>query len=225
MTGTEAMGLRLKSDFTDCYDHHFAGSFREDLPHWERMSRTKRTRRSDHLLMEKVGIPVVPNGPLCDFRGSEKVVVYLDPLAHCGEHKVVEYVDAIDVDPRTHCSQFISKTNGVSFRLLMAGRLFYATQQWSSRGLEWRSNVEPEHERVGTGLPGAGFRYGEAMEWIETLQDLLCEPLIAIDFVQGAKGWLAVDLNTAPGIRGTPPEGDSKEIADMIANRWRELYR
>lgn len=48
---SDPVDLRLSSPFREPYDHHFAGSWRTDLPLWRRDPVATRTRREDHALL------------------------------------------------------------------------------------------------------------------------------------------------------------------------------
>jgi D-alanine-D-alanine ligase-like ATP-grasp enzyme len=73
----------------------------------------------------------------------------------------------------------------------------------------------------------------KAMRAVERLSCKLAAPLLAVDFVDdGGDEPVAIDLNTAPGIAGTPVEHElpgvgvnAAVMAQAIAGRWREVSR
>lgn len=72
---SDALPLRLVSDFHEPYDHHFASRHREDLPIWRRWSRTARTRSDDHRLLVAAGLSVPQVGRLETFREAAAAAV------------------------------------------------------------------------------------------------------------------------------------------------------
>jgi hypothetical protein len=219
--------LRLVSDFVDGYDHHFAGSHREDLPVWRRWSRTTRTRADDHRLLVAAGLVIPGVGRLDTWQPDATVVAYTDPRAHRGEGKVrgtAADLLASGVPPRTYCTAWIGPPNGGrSTRVLGIGRMFWWLTYLARLG-EWRSNVDSRVFLADDYPTPDPHLFHEA---IGRLQRMLGEPLVAVDFVQSGSGLVAIDLATAPGVplevvdRSPIPPG--LDVAQCIAARWREL--
>lgn len=229
--------IRLVSDFHDFYDHHFAGSFQKDLPVYERWSDpTPRDRAEDHRLLRAAGLEAPVGRPLVDWSTDAALVAYTDPCAHRGAGKLrgtIGELRAKGVHPEAHAVLWYGDPEGGrSLRLLSVGRSHYWLTYTQRAAGEWRSNVgDVEVAMAGDVM---GRLYERAMEAAGRLQYALQEPLIAIDFVRVAQPhrdarWVAIDLNTAPGIRGTPveavdlPANPSRVVAEYIAARWGEL--
>jgi hypothetical protein len=185
--------IRLRSDFVDFYDHHFAGNLDGDRPKYERYaSQRDRTREIDHLLLRCAGLETPPGQALGNWPGETLVVAYTDPRAHRGDGKRLGTVDELLADGVLSVTYSLMVvgwpySRGRSLRLLSCGRSHYWLDYRQRDPAEWRSNV------------------GD---------------------VAGEGRWLAVDLNTAPGIRGTPVEQEpraARDVAESIAMRWGEL--
>ncbi len=221
--------LRLRSDFLDFYDHHFASRHDESAPEWERYaSQRDRTRELDHLLLRCAGLETPVGQALGNWPGETLVVAYTDPRAHRGEGKRLGTVDELLADgvlSVTYSVMWVGgqRSRGRSLRLLSCGRSHFWLDYRQRDPGEWRSNVGDVE--ITFGMPG---RIEErAYEAVGRLQRALKEPLTAVDFVDAGEGrWLAVDFNTAPGIRGTPVEGEpraARDVAECIAARWGDL--
>lgn len=221
--------LRLHSDFSDFYDHHFAGRHDGDKPVWPRYAGScERDRAMDHLLLRCAGLETPEGQPLGGWPGETLVVAYTDPHSHRGDGKRMGTVDSLlsgGVPATTYSVMWVGgqRSRGRSLRLLSAGRCHYWLDYRQRDPGEWRSNIGDVE--ITFGMPGR--IEARAYEAVGRLQRALKEPLTAVDFVDAGEGrWLAVDLNTAPGMRGTPIEDEpraSRDVAEMIAARWGEL--
>lgn len=228
--------LRLRSDFSDFYDHAFAGSWRLEFPCWERSARTVATRKEDHDAMAYVGLRVTgARGDLGTlhregaYDRDRLYVAYVDPSAHRGEGKVRGTVDDIlraGVPYGTYASAWHGPPcGGRSTRALAIGRwLFWLDYVQRDRG-EWRSNVGDVDVRWGRELLPADV----ALAALLKLQRARRAPIVAVDFVGSEDGQVwAIDLNTSPGLRGTPIETDglsAREVYDLCCARWAEIER
>lgn len=194
--------MRLATDFHDYYDHAF-DSRHASTPELLRYAAKGDRRSMDHSRLEAAGFRVPPRanspGQLRATLGRHGYfVVYTDPYAHAGEGKVLLSVDQAEREhPDAYCCLFVGEP-GHSTRLLMVGDIpFWLT--YSSRS-DWRSNageVVIEEEML---LPSRKVE-------LEAAALRLGHPLVAIDFVHSRhRVAYAVDLNTAPGLRGTPVE-------------------
>lgn len=228
----EPVPLRLASDFRDFYDHRFAGSWRTETPVWHRMARASRPRAEDFGLLEWAGfICPAPRGRLDSFAEDALVVAYIDPFAHRGEGKVRGRADVLlrmGVAQATYAAPLLVGNLGTSLRLLVVGRSFFWLTYRTRDSSEWRSNVGDVE--ITWAEPSVEFQI-LAYRAIEKLARKLGEPLLAVDFVDGGGDMpVAVDLNTAPGIAGTPVERvcdaeTAARFAQGIADRWREVAR
>jgi hypothetical protein len=213
--------VRLVSDYNDYYDHHMDGRW-GDKPLLNRRTRVDRSRDQDRALLGRPHYSDgcfydVPSGQsLADLRETVAIgerftfadrwcVVYVDPLAHRGEGKIATTWDkaaALPLLGTCLTTEFVGQPYGEtpreSVRLLMIGnRPFFMTYRSCD---PWRSNcgdvqIEMAHELVGRSISTRPAR---------NIQRVLKHPLLAIDFVYHDGHFLAVDLNTAPGLRGTP---------------------
>lgn len=221
--GPANLKLKLLSEFTEPYDHHFAGLW-ADGPVWHRNPKATRTRVEDHALLREHEFKVPEGKSLGEQHPDEMVVAYTNEYAHTGTGKICGRAWRLRIklrlDPSTYSIPMF-EPQGVSRRLLGAGRVFYGFEYRTQTVGEWRSNVDSEVTLV-------EYRdwpiYESTMNKILTLQAILGEPLIAIDFV-GPDFDFAVDLNTAPGIPRPWTEGvDGREIAESIAARYEEIH-
>ena len=215
--------LALSSDFNDYYDHAL-DEYRGIGPKWDRLSVTKRTRAQDLNLLRELGLDPPAHGPACRLHSS-KVVVYDSMCAHRGEGKRLEMRS--DVDEDAFCSEFIECSGPpVSYRVLLIGdrRLFLRYESTDA----WRSNMgEVCIEFVEKG--SREWRMLQLLaESLPILQAALVTPLLAVDFVLGEHSYThfrAVDLNTAPGLSGSPVQETMKadEVATLLKKRWEEI--
>lgn len=217
------MRFRLRSDFVDCYDHAFAGSWTGG-PTWERMSRTTRTRVDDFIALKAAGFittGLASTGVACARWGVDAiVVVYVDPHAHRGEGKVrMPAGRATREHPGACCSRFVhTGERATSFRLLLVGGFSVWLRYQARDPDEWRSNVG--EVRITPGDVDAASR-----AFLEPCGDRLARqlraPLLAVDFLPAEGTYLACDVNTAPGIQGTGLEGwlNPGDIAQLIERR------
>lgn len=227
------MKLGLRSDFDDFYDHWFCPSHEDPDRVFDRMSRTTMRKRDQFELLEKLEFNTPRHGIVRDWVltysfsnfDSACVVVYTDELAHAGEGKILVSPQlAVKQYPDHYASFYIKTTsdgidgvNGTaeSYRLLQIGsRNFYL--RYRSEG-SWQSNsgndvqielMERQHiwefgEREGSLLKG--------------------KPLFAIDFVKplDANLSLAIDFNTAPGLKNT---GIEETVTSWQIYTWIEQW-
>lgn len=213
--------MRVKSDFREAkVDPWFHGHWRIDQPVYERMSITKRTRIMDHDLLEDVGFKVPERGLVKDFKGDRySVCVYFDLFAHSGQYKSkVDIGWARAISPDCYATRWIGQS-GMSYRVLAIGSRIFWFRYESDNAFSNRWNVLITEAKP-------TWRWSRNAELdIFILQKHLKEPMIAVDFVlDGGEGY-AIDLNTAPGLAGTPVFNylTGQEIHDLIENRWREV--
>lgn len=184
------MKLKLKSDFTDYYDHWFDSSGDE----FRRVSTDGPTRQEMFWLFDDLGLRTPARGNVIDFHypsAPTEVVVYTDPIAHCGNGKLkMPYEAALEEYPDYLATEFIP-CDSESIRELHVGNRCFRLRYKSLE--DWRSNVgEGEIEVLGE-QPFPAYRAK------------VPHAIFAIDFLpRPARGdELAIDFNTAPGMRGS----------------------
>ena len=219
--------LRLVSDFHEPYDHHFGSRHRSALPVWRRFQVTTRTRREDHDLLESAGLAVPNRGPVGVFTPHAFVVLYAKPCAHRGEGKRRCRASAAETFSAYAAAWVGPTSGGRTLRLLAIGRMFWWLDYRQRDPGEWRSNVGDVEVTTHDG-PRDPRTFLDALA---RLQELLREPLVAVDFVRDGRfddlnaPLVAIDLATAPGISGTPvAEHSQRDVAESIAARWHELH-
>jgi hypothetical protein len=215
--------VRLVSDFSDCTDAWFDA----DGPEFRRVSTEGPGKRSQFALLCAAGFRVPPHGPVKDVTNTwwaeeccwpQLVVAYEDEQAHCGKGKrllrpehykwdgCVTRIRECDRLNSLFCSAYLGKVPripSVSWRLLQVGyHRFWV--EYTSR-TDWRSNC------------GDGNCQVIGVERDAGPHPALPYPLWAVDFVLG-KEMYAVDLNVAPGIRGSGVERvvSPRELAASI---------
>jgi hypothetical protein len=219
--------LKLISDFVDYYDYQFD----REGPEFRRMTTEGPSRREMFDLFDMYAIPTPKHGIVKQAMGRATntpelvrigrsflecttVIVYLDERAHMGTGKVITSGSrALQVYPEHYCSEYIEPSGlATSLRYLCIGKrawwLRYTNlgQEWPNT---WLSNVG-EQVRV--------EMLGEATPDFMALSYILELPLFAVDFVQKFDQLLAIDLNIAPGLKGTGMEDvlKPKEVYDLI---------
>lgn len=203
--------MRLRSDFWDYYDHQFSSSG----PEFFRLTRSGPDKRSQFQILKSAGYLVPPHGLVRDVadywweeesRWVREVVAYDDPFLHRGEGKRVlrardyRWDGCLDLLQKVidlnclFCSAFLGCSwtrPSVSLRLLSVGPHRFWLEYRSET--DWRSNCGDCSVSV-IGVEKNAGRH-----------PVLTYPLWAIDFVLG-KEMYAIDLNIAPGIRGSGVE-------------------
>lgn len=217
--------MKLLTDFHDYYDHAFDARL-SSAPEFYRFAAGSTHRAQDHDVLQRAGFAVPARGKPAKVRAhvgrGGSVVVYTDPVSHRGDGKVLKSIDDAEKEnPSDYCSHYMHFRRNESLRLLLVGAIsFWLTY----RSQDWRSNCGDEVT-------------------IEMAQELPARPqdvihralglgyaLVAIDFVAGPTGWsfpFAIDLNTAPGLRGTPVERylTPRVVHQAISDRWLQLTR
>ena len=202
------MGVKLKSDFNEVYDHWFDND--GDII-FERNSRSGMSRPEMLKQLEEWDFRVPFYGNPKDvalkyqknlgyivsgFNSSSKladflVVLHHDIDSHRGENKEIMFVsEAIAKYPNTFCTVFIPfpqnkiPQKSESYRFLKIGKRNFWLKYHSSN--DWRSNC--------------GDVYIEFISEADAyFNKVLKSPLYAIDFVSWDT-YYAVDFNIAPGI-------------------------
>jgi len=202
------MNVYLESDFHDYYDHMFDTNGAK----FERMSVTDLSRGEAFTKLTNMGLAVPAWGGVSGlnhtFPPETRIVVYIDHFAHRGEDKELMSIReamARDYSGKT-ASIYVPNLQPEMPRsdryLRIGGRIFWLTyislDEWQSN----RGNVSI------TELPPPRF--------LEDFGDNEPLPMLAIDFVKCMYGgWLAVDYNTAPGLRHTPVE-DALNATEVV---------
>lgn len=190
------------SGWLDYYDHAFDPKG-PDTPVWRRTDRPFPLRREGFWSMAQVGFSCVPNGLVSALASSYpegvEFVVYTDEREHQGEGKEkLPVADALARHPTAWASLYVPPAARIaeSLRLLRVGSLGFALRYQSAS--DWRSNVSTDRlEVISTRL------LDDKSEALDHLMKRYRTPLLAVDLVPSQRGWLATDLNLAPGLRGT----------------------
>ena len=180
---------------------------------------TGRTRAEDFALLREVGFTTPKVGALRDFGPYDLVVAYIDEHAHRGDGKELGLAKdlIVKLGPDMLASEYIKTKPVKTWRALAIGHEPVAHLEYTQLGDDWRSNVGEVEIKP--------LHLATKAEWrdsLRQLQEKLVEPLIAVDFI----GDLAIDLNTAPGLRGTPlteTREQRESVAKAISKRYIEL--
>jgi hypothetical protein len=219
------MRVRLNSDFTDWYDHQFAGKYEVADAELIRLASDPNfslSKRQQFKLLKEVGLNTPMNGEVSEVApkvGNNKLVVYLDEFAHRGEGKVLlDSSEAIASYPKHYCSAWIDtatndgliKSN--SWRLLQIG-----DKGW------WLKYQNPDSwlSNVGSNVSIELGNESDFWDDCDLNRFVLKEyALFAIDFVFYKCKLLAIDFNSAPGMKWTGIEKviSAKEIYSLITD-------
>lgn len=196
--------VKLVSDFRD---QHYDFMFKSNgTKIYRRMSNEGPDKINQFYILAKMGFRIPPIGTVeylyhtWPINTEEpEVVVYTDQLKHAGEGKILlPITKAYDLYPNFFASAYLRNDEPTTCRALFVGD-HYITMKYSSDDA-WRSNcgnVNIEETDISTYI--AERTLLDAM-----YAPLTSVPIVAIDFVQYANEMWAIDLNTAPGISGTP---------------------
>lgn len=225
------MNIKLNTDWTDYYDHWFCGSWEAPDRTLDRLMRNTLSKRDQLLQLHFAGFAVPLHGPVLSVaqqvmyaqaqkppaqlmqEAAPALVVYTDEYAHAGEGKVLlPYYHALGTYPNRYATEYIQThtdpTIAVSTRLLYIGEQAFWLE-YQAQG-DWRSNCG---EQVTIKECAAAFTMPR-----DPLFDRY--PIFAVDFVRHLHTGtlLAIDLNTAPGLKNTPVETllHSKRVYDLI---------
>lgn len=188
--------MKLVSDFRDYYDAAFDGIGKE----FRRIAvGSGPTRRQQHDILEAAGYKVPLRGTFAEMNYLPRLVVYKDESAHCTDGKQVWEESGWDLmweqppSDEDYSVQFVGKFNeksATSWRYLQIGRHQFWIEYTSNES--WMSNYgDGDIQIIGVDL-NAGYHPLSGID----------SPLYAIDFVI-ADDMYAVDLNIAPGLKGT----------------------
>lgn len=199
------MSLKLVSDFQDYYDHLF------DLEGFElrRVTTDGLSRSEMFRVFDGNRIHTPHHGIVKDMPVETKwMVVYTDESLHRGEGKILlPAAEAREKYPNTFCSEYLNFPNnepamsykdkyfGSSWRELVIGNNYFFLHYINCD--DWRSNVGDD-VRIELNAEHIGKRPKKDLHY----------PLYAIDYVFDSResDFVAVDLNIAPGIGGSPVE-------------------
>lgn len=202
------MKLKLKSDFSDYYDFWFDREGEVFI----RNARNDVDRTQIFQILKKQFKLKVPMHGICrdmkeHFNKRDRVVVYTDPLAHCGEGKIlIPFGEALYEHPDCLIAEYLKgEKRSQSIRYLSIGtKAFFLGYESDD---EWRSNCgDVKVEIVGN------------LYYKMPYCDL---PLFAIDFIKDYDTFYGVDFNSAPGLNGTGIEDLLKpaEVVQLIKDR------
>lgn len=228
------MKIKLNSDYLDYYDFFFDLDGKEFYRRAAKPNGYSKPQQFD-LLSSYFGYKVPPNATVREFyaqsvrtakcynpayNSSEQLVVYLDNYAHAGNDKIVWSIAGSMVElengPNLYASLFLPTTedplnHSISYKYIKFGMHYALFKIECFNG--WRTNSG--------NLDIVLIKHG--LE--EDLQKLIWNPLYSIDMIRYNGEYYAVDLNTAPGMRGLGMHHEyaGQEIVDSI-RRWFELY-
>lgn len=211
---------RLVSDFHDYYDHELAGSFAAAPRVLHRVSTSGPRRHEQHELLDAAGFRVPARGSAGALRErgfvprAGLVVGYTDVHAHRGEGKVRCGLDALS--RATYCCEFVPpRRRSESVRALAVGGE-HVLMVYRSKD-SWRSNVG-DVEITALDDPALLREVAPRLRALDF-------PLVAVDMIDAAdgSGWWAVDLNTAPGLKGSPAQErwPARRVAELLGE-WFE---
>ena len=232
------MQIKLKSDFREYYDHHFAGSQDKTDLIFDRRSDSGPSKREQLFLLEQLECHPPLHGFVKDIvpkllqlkpktlYHNKFIVIYTDEHKHRGEGKICVSINAKQVLENfqdNYCSLFIPSTDNpleksISRRLLCIGnRCFWLTYQSPTN---WMSNA---HDTTITYNCETLNRKNYCNECYaaELIYDLLKPyPMFAIDFVESLvhKKLMAIDFNISPGLKYTGIEDilSAKHVYQLI---------
>jgi len=196
------MGLKLKSDFVDYYDHQFDA--KGDI--YERFSSTASTRADDLKYLADLGWTtpfygisrnVIPYVITELGTSALHFIVYLNEHAHRGEEKLKVTAEvALERFPDHFVVLYIRPdVPSKSYRFLQIGKKPFILIFKSND--EWRSNCGDVEVRL--------MREGK-----DGYHPTIHRPMFAIDYIVANKSLIAVDFNTAPGLKQTGLENVMK---------------
>ncbi|MDX5935632.1 hypothetical protein SIL73_13125 [Acidithiobacillus thiooxidans] len=218
------MKIKIKSDFRDYYDHAFCGSYETPDAVFQRQSTGGMSRSAMFAAFELAGLLTPRHGLVRDLVPALKaeyanypkelwqmmqVVVHIDEQAHAGDGKVALSFDAAETQyPAAFAVEFLPTVAGVgaiSYRHLRVGKRMFWLRYTSLD--DWRANcgdVQIEFMcEAGSATPDTPFF------------DL--SPMVAVDFLRIGNRMYAIDLNIAPGLRGTGIEKIMRSSAVLQA--------
>jgi hypothetical protein len=214
--------MKIISDFLDYYFPYASG----DGPTLILNSRGGPSRPEQFALLNSKAINTPPFGKIEDVMGYfwkteniyiDKVVVYEDEYAHCGEGKRLATTKSLsmelwdDIHAKDYfCSAYLPKNIGVSWRRLQIGPHAFWIEYVSRES--WMSNV------------GDGDCSVIGVDWNSNDNPFPAYPIYAIDYVIGRELY-AVDLNIAPGISKSGVEKylTGREVCDILEKRLLEI--
>lgn len=190
--------ISIKSDFRDWYDHVFYPKNNSDRQFF-RMAHNpifSLPKYNQFQIFLNAGMQPPLSGFPKDLTQCSKVVVYTDPLAHCGEGKILVNInEAIETYHDHFCSEWIQThddlSKAISYRHLQIGNRAWWLK-YEGEG-SWMSNHADKVEVT-------------ILEEIEPYEAFFTKhlPMYAIDYVRDKASYLyAIDLNTAPGTKYT----------------------
>jgi hypothetical protein len=208
---TTATPVKLLTDYIDFYDSFFD---REGIEFDRRSLPPAGLSKRDQFthLVEKLGITRIPHTGLVqdfDHYNFDKVVVYTDEFLHAGNGKELMRLEyAIQDYPGHFASEFIPTSTypdklSRSLKEIWVGHHCFILRIQTEG--DWRTNA-----------PGA-YKHIEIVDY--HYAENTYAPLYAVDYALDMQGGIwAIDLNLAPGLRGTGVSElmEGKEAAEAI---------
>lgn len=121
--------------------------------------------------------------------------------------------EAAEKYPDKYCMQYLYTKQPITYTMLKAGDRIWWYESKSDDG--FRSNVGNVQQRVLD-----SYKFGQMQGIDESVFDSFKMPIVSVDFLatRSSKKIIAVDINSAPKIAGTPLEEFYVEIAESIFN-------
>lgn len=184
------MKIILKSDFIDFYDHQFdVNTGSEDFIVFNRFSKSGMNREQMFKFFRENNIRTPEFGKVKEFALNDKLIVYTDIDAHCGEGKIlINSKEDYEKYKDSFCVEYIEGTNNESYRLLKIGYRHFWLKYKSEDN--WQSNVGDVEIKVLAELKHPLFEK-IGVEY----------PLLGIDYIFKEFEMLAVDYNISPGLK------------------------
>ena len=208
------MNVKLLSNFTDFYDHHFD----LDGEVFDRRDNIGMDRRQMFEFFGSLGLKTPFHGTLkevfehqaewCPAPELQHAVVYLDLNSHRGNDKIQvrgtdPYWQQFQDDFAAEFIPTYTQPNiGISYRYLQIGPRKWWLEYISAS--DWRSNY-------------GDVKINILAEEAPGFHPKINYPLYVVDFLL-AGGFYAIDFNQSPGLRGTGIENILKpqEVVDLI---------
>jgi hypothetical protein len=205
------MEIQIASDYHDYYDIWMD---REGFL-WERYAHRKNFGRRDQFsLFDQLRIKHPMMG-VVGIMDPGEIVVYTDEFKHCGLGKVRSSSQYTKYGGKLYSRFIKSAPQAMSFRDLWIGNSRFFLQYVSDD--KWRSNVG------NVMITQLNSVYSHDHLFPNYDRSRIYSPIFAFDYVRNqlTEEMLAVDFNTAPGLRGTPIEKMySGEFVAGLIKEW-----
>lgn len=174
-------GVKIESDYTDFYDDY--GSNNSNIV-YKRASNNGLQRGTLLKKLRDLSINTIEIKPVTSFnRWDNKLVVYVDPLAHHGDGKYILSVDeAKSMYPNYIASKYIESDNFITFKYLQIGKRRY---KLTYKGVE---NSLDKGDLINIEESSNEFNYDIRL------------PIFSIDYIIVNNVLVATDFNTTENL-------------------------